>query len=85
MDVATARGRRTLIRRQIEWSADKEDCAIGARSRADGYLDTAKHLRHIVTQNHDGITDDELESAEFIMEQLEDLSRKAHETAIKNY
>lgn len=85
MDVATARGRRTLTGRQIDWSPCKEDCASDAYSRAEGYLDVARYLRGKVTTNHDGITDDELESVEFVMEQLEDLSRKAHETALKNY
>ena len=85
MEVATARGRREANGRQIDWSPSGEDCKGASLQRCASYIRVAIDLRHIVVENHDGIGDKELEAVEFVIEQLEDASRKAHETALKNY
>lgn len=85
MDVASARGRRVAEGRQINWSPSGYDCKIGSLQRSASYIRVAEDIRRIVVENHDGIGDRELEAVEFIIEQLEDVSRKAHETALRVY
>lgn len=85
MDVATARGRRVAEGRQIDMTAEPYEVKGNAVRRGDYYLEAAQHVRDIVKNNPKGITDRELEMVEFIIEQLEDVSRKAFETAIQNY
>ena len=85
MDVATARGRRIAEGRQIDMTEKPYEIKGNAVRRGDYYLEAAEHIRDIVINNPKGITDRELEMVEFIIEQLEDVSRKAFETAIQNY
>lgn len=85
MDVATARGRRVAEGRQIDMTTEPYEIKGNAVRRGECYLQAAEHVREIVKSNPKGITDRELEMVEFIIEQLEDVSRKAFETAIQNY
>lgn len=85
MDVATARGRRIAEGRQIDMTAKPYEIKGDAVRRGEYYLSAAEHIGDIVKDNPKGITDRELEMVEFIIEQLEDVSRKAFETAIQNY
>ena len=85
MDVATARGRRVAEGRQIDMTADAHEVKRNALIRGEGYIEVAEYVRNVVTNDPKGITDRELEMVEFIIEQLEDVSRKAFETAIQNY
>lgn len=85
IDVSTARGRRVLDKREVNIEPHKSDVSICASDRARGYLTVAMELRGIVERNHIGITDGELESVEFIMEQLEALARRSHEQVIRTY
>lgn len=85
MGVATARGRRVAEGRQIDMTAEPYEVKGNAVRRGEYYLEAAEHIRDIVRNNPKGITDRELEMVEFIIEQLEDVSRKAFDTAIQNY
>ena len=85
MDVATARGRRIAEGRQIDMTAEPYEVKGHAIRRAENYIEVAEHLKSIVSDAPKGITDKELEMVEFIIEQLEDVSRKAFDTAIQNY
>ena len=85
MDVATARGRRIAEGRQIDMSADAHEVKRNSLIRGEGYIEVAELIRSVVVNDPKGITDKELEMVEFIIEQLEDVSRKAFETAIQNY
>lgn len=85
MDVATARGRRVAEGRQIDMTADAHEVKRNSLIRGEGYLEVAEMVRSVVVNDPKGITDRELEMVEFIIEQLEDVSRKAFETAIQNY
>ena len=85
MDVATARGRRIAEGRQIDMTAPPHEIKYNAVRRGEYYLEAAEHIKDIVKNSPKGITDRELEMVEFIIEQLEDVSRKAFDTAIQNY
>lgn len=85
INVSTARGRRTLDKREINIDADKCDVCTNASERADGYINVAMRLRRVVENSPVGIPEGELESVEFIMEQLEGLSRRAQELVIRTY
>lgn len=85
IEVSTARGRRILDKREIDLNPSKEQIAWAAMERSNRYIDVAKHIRSILIDTHEGITNEELEAVEFVMEQIDALSKMAHETAIKNY
>lgn len=85
MDVATARGRRIADKREIKVSPSDFEVANCADQRGRGYLEVAGTLRGVVERSPIGIPEDELESVEFIMEQLENLARRAQEVAIAKY
>jgi len=85
IDVATARGRRVLDKREIDIKPCDAQVSNNASCRADGYIEVAKKLRAVVEMSPVGIPDGELESVEFIMEQLEGLARRAQEQVIRTY
>lgn len=85
MDVSTARGRRCLNGREINIKPNGWNIKQCASCRADAYIEIARAIKNEISQSSAGITLEELESAEFVIEQLEQLSRVAHDTAIKNY
>lgn len=75
MEVATARGRAEINGRAISLEPDKNESSYQARTRADLYVCTAKELANGVGLNRAGMSADELESVEFIREQLIDLAK----------
>ena len=85
INVSTARGRRVLDKREISVEADKDRVSCDAHRRASGYIGVAGELRDMVERNAIGIPEGELESVEFIMEQLEGLARRAQELYIRTY
>lgn len=85
IDVSTARGRRSLNGRAIYLGPSEETVTDNAIARSQGYISIAESIRRTIEINGAGITADELEAVEFVIEQIEELSRKAHETAIKSY
>ena len=85
INVSTARGRRILDSREIDVTPCDTQVASQASCRADGYIEVAKKLRMVVECDPVGIPDGELESVEFIMEQLEGLARRAQELVIRTY
>ena len=72
--IATARGRRERAGVEIR-TEDKIAKVENARMRAEGYLRVRDHLKHIVEESCYGISAEELESVEFICEQLNELSK----------
>ena len=85
INVSTARGRRVLDKREIDIKPCNAQVASQASCRADGYIEVAKKLRTVVECDPVGIPEGELESVEFIMEQLEGLARRAQELYIRTY
>ena len=85
INVSTARGRRVLDKREINVEPPKDAVASHAGCRVNGYLYVAKELRRVIEDNPVGIPEGELESVEFIMEQLEGLARRAQEQVIRTY
>ena len=82
--LSTARGRRTAAGREIDIEEKKQPLQRRAAIiRAETYLDAAASLKEAIGDDGDGISFEELDAVEFIMEQLEKLSRKAWETAIE--
>lgn len=81
----TARGRRQLSGKEIDVNATAKACAReSAISRSSGYLDVIRALRQVVESYPEGISYDELDATEFIIEQLERVAARAWETATKN-
>lgn len=79
--IATARGRRE--RAGVEIRTENKTAKVeDARMRAEGYLRVRDHLKTIVEESCYCISTEELESVEFICEQLEDLSKRAWIEAI---
>ena len=81
----TARGRRQLSGKEINVNTSaKASARESAIYRSSGYLDVIRALRQVVETNPEGISYDELDAAEFIIEQLERVAARAWETATKN-
>lgn len=85
MDVSTARGRQLAKGRAIDIGYKQLGIRNCAQARAERYVDIAAEIKSVVANNNHGITNDELNSVEFIIEQLEDAAKAAFDTVIKNY
>lgn len=80
----TARGRRQISGKEIDINAAVESRSRRAATiRAEGYLEIIRELQNIVGSDPEGISYDELDATEFIIEQLERVARRAWETAIE--
>ena len=74
IDPSTARGRAVDNGRAIILEPDKESKIYHTEQRADIYRNMMNTLANEVRNWRHGLTDDELESVEFIREQLRSLS-----------
>ena len=85
VDCRSARGRRKLHGREINIEPINADVHHDAKRREDEYLRIACELRALIQAHPIGIEEEELESVEFVMEQLERLSNIAYDQKIKTY
>ena len=84
MDVTTARGRAEANGRAISLAPKAKEIAEAASWRRDAYLNIVKEIRMIVENNRAGISDEELEMAEFMREMIIELAKKAENTTRDN-
>ena len=75
MNVGTARGRATVDGRAISLKPSEDQVEQETKARIDIYLGTVIDLADRIRCNRAGITDEELESLEFIREQIIDLAK----------
>lgn len=85
MDVSSARGRQMAKGRAIDLDPKQSGIRNCAQVRAERYVDIAAEVKSTVANNNIGISNDELDSIEFIIEQLEDAAKKAFNTVINHY
>ena len=85
MDVATARGRAMSIGKGIPLEPKHDEKLMATQCRAEGYLNKSDEIAQMVRMRSAGITKEELESVEFIREQLRDLAKKAYENVVKEW
>ena len=85
IDLSTARSRRELDGRQIDTKPSAEEVRDRAKWRQDAYIRVAVGVKEAIEHNGCGITEKELEEAEFILERLEAVAMMAAETAVKSY
>jgi uncharacterized linocin/CFP29 family protein len=75
----TARGRAKMDGKEIDLEPDKQDVLYHRKERAMLYKRASENLASEVRNLRKGITNDELESVEFIREQLRALTKKVLE------
>lgn len=85
LTLSTARGRRKLKGRQIDTKPSNEEVRDSAKWRQGAYISVAVSIKEAIEHNRYGITEKELEEAEFILERLEAVAMMAAETAVKSY
>lgn len=85
IDLSTARSRREFEGRQINAEPSNEEIRDRAKWRQDVYVRAAIGVKEGIKQNGCGITEREIEEAEFILERLEAVAMMAAETAVKSY
>lgn len=78
VSVDTARGRAEAVNREIPLKPFEHEIEESTRARADGYLRASRDLSLIVQSHRDGLENEELESIEFIREQLIDTAKKVY-------
>ena len=84
MEMSSSRGRAVANDRAIILKATKQEIEWASKERAENYIDFAREIGEMVRENRCGINPDELESVEFIREQLFDLAKKLYiELAIR--
>lgn len=83
MELSTARGRRTADGREIDISKDPSQVTREAEERRNAYLWVISRLKKTVGNNSYGIEEDELEAVEFLLEQLERLTRYTNEQVLE--
>lgn len=82
-NLRTARGRQTLKGKEVKANEVTDDEKRNdAMIRTEVYLSVARELRREVSRNSKGITYDELDAVDFIIEYIDGLARKAVDTAI---
>lgn len=85
MDLSTARSRCEVEGRQINAEPSNEEIRDRAKWRQNVYVRAAIGVKEGIEQNGCGITEREIEEAEFILERLEAVAMMAAETAVKSY
>lgn len=85
MNFSTARSRRELEGRQIDTRPSDEGVRDSAKWRQSAYISVAVDIKNAIEHNRYGITEKELEEAEFILKRLEAVAMMAAETAVKSY
>ena len=76
MEVGTARGRAKVDGRAISLEPHKDQIEHETKQRIDIYLCTAREMAGHIRNVRAGMSPDELESVEFIREQMIDLAKK---------
>ena len=76
MEAGTARGRARMDGREVTLDPHKGQIEYDTKQRIDLYLNMAREMAGHVRDASAGISDDELESIEFIREQMIDLAKK---------
>lgn len=82
MEVTTARGRAEFNGREIKLGPNEYLMEDAARARVDGYVGMARELGARTKDHWPGVSDEELESVEFIREQLLGLAKRIFDTVI---